>query len=82
MNEWTVIECLAVIAGLFITVGAPIIKLNSTIIKLNTTVESLDRRFGKFEVDNHNSHKRLWDNNTTTHKVLNDHETRIQKLEQ
>lgn len=81
MGEWTVITALVTVVGLFVTVAKPIINLNATITKLNTNVEGLDRRFGKLEQENHNSHKRLWEKNTQQDGQINNHETRINVLE-
>ena len=80
MDEWTAIQALTVIVGLFIAVGAPIIKLNGTIVKLNANVEILDKRFGKFEDENKDSHKRLWSKNMEQDAVLNNHEGRLREL--
>ena len=81
MTEYTVIQVFAFIAGLFVTIGVPIIKLNNTITELNANVKSLDRRFAKFEDDNKDSHKRMWLKLTEHDDTLNDHETRMQFLE-
>lgn len=81
MTEWNVIEVITVITGLFVTIGLPVIRLNGTISKLNITVDNLDKRFEKFEGDNHDSHKRLWNKNEEQDKKIGDHETRIKILE-
>lgn len=81
MNQWTVVQTVVVLIGLFITIGAPIIKLNTTITRLNSIVESLDKRFGRFEISNSEGHKRLWEKNTKIDEAVNDHEARIQKIE-
>ena len=75
MEEWTIIQAITVVVGLFVAVGAPVIKLNATIVKLNSNVEILDKCFGKFEEDNKDSHKRLWNKNMEQDAVLNDHES-------
>lgn len=81
MEQWGVVQVIVVLVGLFITVGAPVIRLNSTIVKLTATVNNLGERFEKFEGDNSDSHKGLWLKNEAQDKVLNDHETRIKVLE-
>ena len=80
MEEWTIIQAITVVIGLFMAVGAPVIKLNGTIVKLNSNVEILDKRFGKFEEDNKDSHKRLWNKNMEQDAVLNDHESWLRFL--
>ena len=44
MNEWNVVGVLVVVAGLFLSVGAPVIRLNSTLTKLSTLVEAVQSR--------------------------------------
>ena len=78
MNEWNVVGVLVVVAGLFLSVGAPVIRLNSTLTKLSTLVEGLQDRQ---ERDNTDSHRRLWKHNDEQDAALNDHETRITILE-
>ena len=75
------VQVIVVLLGLFITVGAPVIRLNSTIVKLTATVNNLGERLERLEGDNSDSHKRLWQKNEAQDKVLNDHETRIKVLE-
>jgi hypothetical protein len=79
--EWTVITVLIALVGLFMTVGKPIIKLNETIAKLTIICNNLDKRFEKFEVDNHDSHKRLWEHSTEQDRLLEEHDKRITVLE-
>ena len=79
--EWTVVTVLIALIGLFLTVGKPIIKLNETITKLTVTCNNLDKRFGKFEADNHDSHKRLWEHSTEQDRLLEEHDKRITVLE-
>ena len=86
--EWTVVTALGIIVGLFLSVGAPIIKLNSNIVKLNVSLDSLNKRTDKQEHDleeqkraAHESHKQLWLYNQEQDKRLDDHEHRITALE-
>ena len=81
MNEWNVVGVLVVVAGLFLSVGAPVIRLNSTLTTLSTLVEAVQSRQDRQERDNTNSHRRLWKHNDEQDAALNDHETRITILE-
>ncbi|TCL47736.1 hypothetical protein [Allofournierella massiliensis] len=81
MDEWGVVGVLVVVAGLFLSVGAPVIRLNSTITKLSTLVEAVQSRQDRQERDNTDSHRRLWKHNDEQDATLNDHETRITILE-
>ena len=81
MDEWGVVGVLVVLVGLFLSVGAPVIRLNSTITKLSTLVEGLRDRQAQQEQNNSDSHRRIWKHNEEQDAVLNDHETRITILE-
>ena len=81
MDEWGVVGVLVVVAGLFLSVGAPVIRLNSTLTKLSTLVEAVQSRQDRQERDNTDSHRRLWKHNDEQDATLNDHETRITILE-
>ena len=63
MNEWNVVGVLVVVAGLFLSVGAPVIRLNSTSTKLSTLVEGLRDRQARQEQSNAEGHRRLWKHN-------------------
>lgn len=79
---------LIALAGLFATVGAPVMKLNKTITTLNITLANLEKR-----VDRHDtalekqqakakeSHEKLWQHNAEQDEKLVEHEMRIRKLE-
>ncbi|WP_291244615.1 hypothetical protein, partial [Fournierella sp.] len=60
MDEWGVVGVLVVLVGLFLSVGAPVIRLNSTITKLSTLVEGLRDRQVQQEQNNSDSHRRIW----------------------
>ena len=81
MNEWGVVGVLVVVVGLFLSVGAPVIRLNSTLTKLSTLVEGLRDRQAQQEQNNTDSHRRLWKHNDVQDAALHDHETRITILE-
>lgn len=81
MNEWNVVGVLVVVVGLFLSVGAPVIRLNSTLTKLSTLMEAVQTRQDRQERDNTDSHRRLWKHNDGQDAFLRDHETRITILE-
>ena len=81
MNEWNVVGVLVVVAGLFLSVGAPVIRLNSTLTKLSTLVEGLRDRQARQEQSNAEGHRRLWKHNDEQDATLTDHETCITILE-
>lgn len=81
MTEWEVVGVLVVLVGLFFTVGKPIFSLITAIEKLTNICNELNRKFEKFEIDNKQSHRRIWEHNTMQDERINDHEKRIHVLE-
>ena len=81
MNEWSVVGVLVVLVGLFLSVGAPVIRLNSTLTKLSTLVEGLRDRQAQQEQNNTEGHRRLLKHNDEQDATLNDQETRNTILE-
>lgn len=81
MTEWEVVLVLVALAGLFATVGGPVIKLNSAITKQSVLLESLDKQLAQISKDKAEAHRRLWAHNEEQDKILSDHETRIKVLE-
>lgn len=86
--EWIVVTVIIALAGLFLTVGTPILKLNSNIVKLNCTMEALQEKTERNEKElreqklhDHDAHQRLWDHNDEQDKQLSEHERRIGYLE-
>lgn len=81
MNEWAVVGVIVVLAGLFITLGAPIIKLISSITKLTVTMENTRDELSSFARRNTDAHRRLWDHNEKQDAEIMDHGNRIERLE-
>lgn len=86
--EWIVVTVIIALAGLFLTVGTPILKLNSNIVKLNCTMEALKEKtelnaqeLKEQKLHDHDAHQRIWDHNDEQDKKLADHERRIGYLE-
>lgn len=77
-------EIAVVVVGLLTTaiaIGAPVIKLNTTITRLIVKLDGLGNDMAKFEVHNHESHRRIWEHNDEQDEKLADHETRLQVIE-
>lgn len=81
MNEWDIVSVFVVIVGLFLSIGAPIIKLNTNITKLNENLKATQNDQIKYENDNHNAHKRLWDHNEKQDAELEEHRLRLHDLD-
>lgn len=79
--EWTVVSVIIALVGLFLAVGAPIIRQTKTMTKLDTTMETLSEKLTSLESKNTDAHRRIWEHNEEQDKQLHDHEIRIVKLE-
>ena len=80
--EWEILTVIIAIVGAAITVTTPVLKLTNTITKLNETCENLQIKFIKFEDNNKDSHRRIWEHNTKQDEKINSHEMRIHILEE
>lgn len=72
--EWTVVTVIVALAGLFITVGRPVVELNRSITRLTTMLDVLTQRLDRLETENRQTHTRLWDR-------LDEHDRRLLALE-
>ena len=82
MDEWTVVTVVIALVGLFVTVGAPIIRQTKTMTKLDATMEQLAEKLMALESKNTDAHRRIWVKNEEQDNRLQDHEIRIVKLEE
>lgn len=81
MTEFGVVEVLATLVGLFITIGIPILKLIASITRLTVTVEALQKDFTSVTAKNTESHRRIWARLEGHDQELADQDGRIKKLE-
>ena len=86
--EWTAVTVLAAIAGLGVTVGGPVLRLNSSITRLTALLQAMERRLDALEAalaaqqsKAAESHRRLWTREEEQDRRLADHEARLQLLE-
>jgi len=77
MTEWTVVTVVIAIAGLLVTVTAPVIKLMNTITKLSCAVEDLRGDLQTLTSKNSESHARLWEHNKVQDEKISKLEGRI-----
>ena len=75
--EWTVVGVIVALVGLFVTVGAPIIRLNGNIARSNVILDRLEKELAAQKMDAKESHRRLWKHNDDQDERIGDHETRI-----
>lgn len=76
-----VIVALGTIITLFAQVSKPMAKAVEAITKLNESVNHLIERFDRFEINNHDDHKRIWQKNDEQDRELSEHDKRISLLE-
>lgn len=75
------IIALGSILGVGVTIVTPLIKNVKAMTELTESVKALTEKFGKFEINNHDDHKRIWSHNDEQDELINKHETRITVLE-
>ena len=81
MTEWGVVAVIVVLAGLFSTLLAPMLRLNSSITKLTVTMESTAKSLEELSKANTEDHRRIWKKEEEQDKVIGNHEYRLQDLE-
>lgn len=85
MNTNEMIGLIIVGVGSILSVGViivkPILKVVEVMTELTASVKALTEKFNKFEVNNHDDHKRIWCHNDEQDERLQDHETRIRLIE-
>ena len=86
--EWTAVETFAALTALFLSVGVPVIRLNSSITKLTVMLERVEqdvaanrRQLDAQRAAARASHEKLWRHNEEQDAQLQNHETRLQVLE-
>ena len=57
--EWTVVGVIVALVGLFVTVGAPIIRLNGNIARSNVILDRLEKELAAQKMDAKESHRRI-----------------------
>ena len=82
MTEWGVVGVIIALVGLGAAIIKPVLALNTSITRLNLTLEQLQRDVGTMTTKNSKSHERIWDKLEEQGGALEDHERRIDSLEQ
>ena len=81
MDEWMVVTVIVALVGLFMTIGAPIIKLNTNITTLNENLKSMREELERHESSNKSAHARIWAHNEEQDKLLDEHTIRLHDLD-
>ena len=76
-----IVVALGSILGVGVTVVKPILEVVKTMTELNESIKNLAEKFSRFEVNNHDDHKRIWCHCEEQDEKLNDHEKRIWIIE-
>ena len=79
--EWEVFGVIVAIVGFLAMIMPPLIKLNGSITRLTVTMDRLVKDMDAQRERSHDAHTRLWEHNDEQAERLNQHETRITKLE-
>lgn len=82
MNEWQVFLVIGAVVSFLIAIITPMLKLNTAIVRLIEAVNTLELSLGRLTKSNSESHKRIWCELEKQDDVLNNHENRINLLEQ
>lgn len=92
MTEWGVFLVVSGLVTFIVAIGAPILKLNSSIVRLNVNMEKNNESLKNLTDDNKKEHEEIIRNNREDHKRLwnklddnrdriDNHELRIQRIE-
>lgn len=81
MTEWGVVVVIIALVGLVGTLLRPVISLNTAITRLTTLLEGLSDDMEQLTKKNSDNHQRLWEHNNKQDIKIQDHESRIVKLE-
>lgn len=77
-----IVVALGTIVGTGAAIATPLIKNVKVMTELNISIKNLTDKFNKFEVNNHDDHKRIWTHNEKQDETIQEHETRISILEE
>ncbi len=85
MGTNEMIGLIVVALGSILSVGVivvkPILKVVEVMTELTASVKALTEKFNKFEINNHDDHKRIWCHNEEQDEKIQDHETRLLLIE-
>ncbi len=85
MDTNEIIGAVIVAAGSILSVGAivvkPVLQVVKSITALNESIKALTEKFDRFEINNHDDHKRIWKHNEKQDAEIQEHGERILLLE-
>jgi hypothetical protein len=83
--DWTaggVIGVISLLIGIYISITAPIIKLNKNLTELNCNFKTLQETQVSNKSDNAEEHKEIWAKSEEHDKALAEHDKRLTIVEQ
>ena len=85
MNANEMIGYLITAIGGILSVGViivkPILQVVKIMTELNESIKALTDKFNRFEINNHDDHKRIWQHNDKQDEAIQEHGERILLLE-
>ena len=76
-----IIVALGSVLSVGVIIVKPILQVVKAMTVLNESIKALTEKFNRFEVNNHDDHKRIWCHNDKQDEVIQEHEERILLLE-
>lgn len=81
LDNWSVVEVIIALVGLFFVVAKPLIENGKTMEKLIVSMDNLSSDLKELEKNNTNTHKRLFNKLDEQEEKLDGHEVRIKIIE-
>lgn len=81
MTEWSVVLVIISLVGLGAVIIKPVVSLTKSITTLTVVVENLQKDVNLIIANNRESHERIWRHEQKQDARLDDHETRMIKME-
>lgn len=76
-----IMVALGSIIGTGAAIATPLMKNVKAMTELNSSIKNLTEKFNRFEVNNHDDHKRIWQHNDKQDETIQEHGERILLLE-
>lgn len=76
-----IVVALGTIVGTGAAIATPLIKNVKAMTELTSSIKNLTEKFNKFEVNNHDDHRRIWQHNDKQDEILQKHGEQILLLE-
>lgn len=78
---WEIVLGIIALFGFVVAIVKPIVSLTKAITLLNANCEALAKQFSKFDKDNNDEHREIWEHNVEQDKLLQEHGLRLHDLD-